>query len=536
MSLERFSDIDGSGRRALRVWRGRTADGGRELASLASGIGSELEAGLVQALLPLGGAVLGGVVVLLGAGAVGREEHAAPHGEVDEGEEDAAAEDHDAHVLDALLGGQAGLGEEDERGDDGADVAAGAGHAGDDAQGAAGDEGHDAEDGAAGGLHEDGEDEHDDDGAGEDAGAAEDEAEDAAQALDDEARPEAAAHAVAERGHVGEHAAQGARHDVEEAEAGGDEARGVEAEVEAVVVVLRDHVVHGELHAKAVAVGDGEYPAAVVGDRVHQHLGELVGRLLALLLERRVVAVGQVLAEGEREQAHDDVEHAGHEEGQPPRREVLRAHLPDELVQQWHDELRGAAAHVAPPGGGAVGQAHDLGVEHGAHPELAAHEGGQREADAEARHDEARDAVDGCHGEHGRRGGHDEEGAAVARPNQVAHQAHHQSREDGARHGRDPGVADVELVQVQVVTDDRDQRRRRERGREAHEEGEPGDVEGAHVRRRQRQQLQLLRLVLRIHGQRELGCRLVGLLHPGHAQRAHPHPVGPGLLVVLVRH
>jgi hypothetical protein len=71
------------------------------------------------------------------------------------------------------------------------------------------------------------------------------------------------------------------------------------------------------------------------------------------------------------------------------------------------------------------------------------------------------------------------------------------------RDGGDGGVADVGLVEVEVVADDGDERGRGERGQEAGEEGDPREVERAHVRRREAVDADGRGLVLRVHWERE---------------------------------
>ena len=102
----------------------------------------------------------------------------------------------------------------------------------------------------------------------------------------------------------------------------------------------------------------------------------------------------------------------------------------DEVVDEGHDELRGAATEVTPAGCEAVGGADDLAVEHGAHPVLARHESSQREADEEPHGDEPRHRVHRRHGIHRRRDHHDQKRTPVARPHDVAHRAHQQPRQD----------------------------------------------------------------------------------------------------------
>uniref|UniRef100_J3L8W7 Uncharacterized protein n=1 Tax=Oryza brachyantha TaxID=4533 RepID=J3L8W7_ORYBR len=222
----------------------------------------------MEALALLLVAPLGAVVVLLLGAGVGREEHGAPLREVDENHGQRARHDHDAHVLQAGARGVPRRGEEEQLREPCAEVAAGAGHAGDDAERAAGDERDDAEDGAAGGLGAEGEEDHADDGGREGGGAAEQEAEGAAGGLEEPDVPETGAHAEVARAEVGEEAAGGTRDDVGHAEGGGDDAGDAEVEVEAVVEVLGDDVVGGELDAHGIAVEEDEDPGAVVGDGV----------------------------------------------------------------------------------------------------------------------------------------------------------------------------------------------------------------------------------------------------------------------------
>lgn len=224
---------------------------------------------------------------------------------------------------------------------------------------------------------------------------------------------------------------------------------------------------------------------------------------MALALEGSEIAVGEVLAEDEDEEADTDVHEPRDEEGEAPGSEGGGAGLADDVVDEGHDELGGPAAHVAPPGGGAVGEADDLAVEHGGHPVLAWDEGGEGEADEEAHGDVAGGVGDEGHAEDGGGGEHDEEDAPVAGAEHVTDGAHDETGEDGAGDGGDASVADVGLGEVEVVADDGDEGGGGEGGDEAGEEGEPGEVEGEHVRLGQGEEAEGFGLVLRVHRQRE---------------------------------
>lgn len=81
---------------------------------------------------------------------------------------------------------------------------------------------------------------------------------------------------------------------------------------------------------------------------------------------------------------------ARHEEGDAPCSERSGVEFfSDQVVDERHNELRSAAAHITPPSSGAVGEADDLAVEHGAHSVLARHEGGEGESDEKADGDES---------------------------------------------------------------------------------------------------------------------------------------------------
>ena len=210
------------------------------------------------------------------------------------------------------------------------------------------------------------------------------------------------------------------------------------------------------------------------------------------------------MPEGEHEQTHHDVHHSRDEVGDAPCDEGCRATLLDGVEDERHDELCGTTAHVSPPSREPIDGADDLAIEHGAHPVLARHERREGEADEEADGDVPRGIIDERHAEDGGRGEHDEEGAAVARAEEVAYGAHDEPGEDGPGHGRHPGVADVGLGEVEVVADDGHEGRRGEGGDEAREEGDPREVECAHVGVGEGEQLEGLGLVLRVHRQREL--------------------------------
>ena len=230
------------------------------------------------------------------------------------------------------------------------------------------------------------------------------------------------------------------------------------------------------------------------------YLGELVLDLVPALLEGLEVTIGKVLTESENEKTHQDMQRTGDKEGDAPGSEIGRAELAtNELENERHEQLSGTTAHIPPPSGSAIGEPHDVGTKHGAHPELAGDEGGEREADEKPHSSEPRSGGNEGHGENGGSGEHDEKSAAVAGAQQITHGAHRQPRKDGPRNGRNSGVADVPLRQIQIVSNHRQQRRSRKRRHEADAEGHPREVEGPHVGIRERKQPVFGRLVFRIH-------------------------------------
>ena len=348
-----------------------------------------------------------------------------------------------------------------------------------------GDEGDDPEGEAAGGLDEDREDQHHEDGEAEGAGLSEPDAENAADTLHHPPAPEPSSHPEPVRQGIRQEPASGSGEEVREPEASGDDPRRPQVQVEPVVEVLGDDVVDRQLHPEAVAVAERRYPGAVVPDGDREHSGEAVLGLLAALQQVAEVAVRQVLPQDHDGQGGGGLHDAGDEEGDAPGGELGAADGLDHVEHQRHDQLRGAAAEVAPAGGDSVGDAHLRRVEHGAHPELARHEARQGEPREEPHQEEGEGRVDAGGEVDGRSGDENERRRRQTGAHQVAGAAHHQPGEDGAGDGGYPGVADVGGGEVQVVADDGEKRRRGEGGHEAGEEGKPGQVESAHVRRRE---------------------------------------------------
>lgn len=192
--------------------------------------------------------------------------------------------------------------------------------------------------------------------------------------------------------------------------------------------------------------------------------------------------------------------HSWYIERQAPCAEACRSKIiVNQVVQQWHDQLGDTATQISPSSSGAIRQAHNFAVEHGAHPKLAGDKSRQGETNEEAHQDEAVDCGNQRHAEHSRSCNHDEHCAAIARADEIANGTHQQPRDDGAGYRCDSGVGNVSLRQVEVVSDDGHQWRRSEGGKETNHEGNPRKMECPHVRWSPRVQLHLGSLVLGIH-------------------------------------
>jgi hypothetical protein len=129
-------------------------------------------------------------------------------------------------------------------------------------------------------------------------------------------------------------------------------------EVETFPEEVGGHVLHDELDAIAVAVGEREHPRAVVADPSGHHLPQAIAGLGSGADAARVV-----VGEGEDGEARGDEERAGEEVGDAPGDGDGHAETEDELVRERHDELRRDADDVGPAGRDGVGEPHDRGRE-----------------------------------------------------------------------------------------------------------------------------------------------------------------------------
>jgi hypothetical protein len=344
-------------------------------------------------------------------------------------------------------------------------------------------------------------------------------AEHALEGLAQPERPEATAHAELDRGEVRSETAERAREQVHEAVARREGTRGDEVELELVVQVSGDDVVHGKLDAEAEAVGGDHAPHAVVLAAEHLGLERVLLLQLAGGVQEHVVAVGEILAEEHHSDAGERVHEAGDDVRPAPGgvdAALSAGHHAG--VDERHEELSDAAAEVTPARGGGVGDADALAVEHAGHPELARHEGGQTETDAEAADQEAGGVFDVGHAEAERSGEQEDDGQAVARSYHVADGSHDDTGDDGAGDGGEAGVAEVGLGELEVLADDRHHGCGREGGHEGHEEADPRHVEGSMVGEAEGEDVEALRLVLAVRIRREGGIGK-GERHDTHGER-----------------
>mmetsp|Transcript_35195 Transcript_35195/g.69909 ORF Transcript_35195/g.69909 Transcript_35195/m.69909 type:complete len:548 (-) Transcript_35195:24-1667(-) len=335
--------------------------------------------------------------------------------------------------------------------------------------------------GALGGLYEHGEADEHGDGRGDGLHAAEDDEHDPLKEEADHLGDEAPAHLELLVGKVGEHASEGAGEEVHEAEAHGDRTRAHEAETELVHEVRGHGVVHRELDSEAARVLSGQHPArrvsvALLGRRGGRHL-----RLGARLDQVYEVAARAVVREDKDRRRRQEEEDGGNDERQAPRRAVASAPRLHGLEHQRHEQLRDAAARVAPPAADGLRLTDDVGGKHGRAPVLRGHKSGADDADEEPDDDEARGAVDERAQSSGDGAPEEDAGLQAARPVLVAHGADEEAREDGHEHGCDVGGPHVGISEAEIFFDHGHQRCQGEPAEEGHEEGEPRHVERDHV-------------------------------------------------------
>jgi len=438
-----------------------------------------------------------------------RKEHGAPHREVNERHERSHADDSHAQVLDAFVGLDAFLGEEERRRDRRASVTTGTDEARDDTEGTTGDEGDDAVGGAFRRLDENGEENHEGDGDAEVVlGETHEDAKDAFNGLADPQGPEATAHTEAGGSPIGNDTTDGAGEEVHETVAGRQDAGGLQRDAELIKEVTGDNVVHRELDAEAHAVGENHDPHAVV------HHTNLVDEEGVLLFERArggehlVVAIRQILAEEHHGETDEDVAQAREDVRPTPGGErVLLGGRVADGVDARHEELRDTATEVTPTRGGGVGETDALVVEHARHPELARDKRREAETDAETADEEAFKASHQGHGKAKRRRGEKNDRETETRADDVAHRTHDDPTNNRTRHRRETGVSELRLGQPKIFANHRNHRRRGKRGDKRDEETQPRHVEGKVVRSRKVQRVELHRLVFAARVQKNVSTR-----------------------------
>jgi hypothetical protein len=240
------------------------------------------------------------------------------------------------------------------------------------------------------------------------------------------------------------------------------------------------HVLYDELDVVAVAVGEREHPCAVVADPSAHHLPQAIAGLGSAAAGG---AARVVVGECEDGEARGDEERAGEEVGGAPGDGDGHAGAEDELVREWHDELRRGAADIGPAGRDGVGEPHDGGREDARHPVLVGDEVGEGEACHEAQHDKPRGRRRGDRdGERGQEAG---EPRRAARAEEVACGPHGKPTDQRGGEGAHCGGGGVRGREHERRSQRREDGRGGKGREEAGEEGERGKVERLRVRRQQ---------------------------------------------------
>eukprot|EP00967_Tisochrysis_lutea_P115930 scaffold186181_cov25-Tisochrysis_lutea.AAC.2 len=194
-----------------------------------------------------------------------------------------------------------------------------------------------------------------------------------------------------------------------------------------------------------------------------------------------------------------------------------------------HYELGHAAAEVAPAAGSRIGSANDRACEHLRAPDLARHEGGERETDQEACGNERAGALCEGEGDDARDAEPEQQEEGLTGAELVAERAGQNAHRDGTAHCGRAGVGDVGAGEADAAVGGRafdvwHQRGGREHREEGAKEAERRYPEGVHVRlwcvgnkalKERREELG--RLVLRVDRDGESAA-----VNVGHASRVDP--------------
>ena len=278
---------------------------------------------------------------------------------------------------------------------------------------------------------------------------------------------------------VAEDAAERAREDVHQAEAGRHTARSHQAEIEVIEEIQCRGVVDRQLDAETGRIDQKQQPDAIVAHRPEIGPGH-VFLLVHLALGAQVfeIAVWGVLREVVVGDAGQEDDHAHNHHGKPPALRVGEAKADHEHRKHHrHGKLRNTATEVAPARRGGVGRAHHVGREHHRGVVLGNHERGADDADQQAEEQEYFKALGQPDPGHREGAKCQQVGIGHPRPDPVAQPADEESRENGHGDRRDDRPANLAFGQAQFVAHDDHQGRDTEPCEKAGKERKPRHVE-----------------------------------------------------------
>ena len=248
-------------------------------------------------------------------------------------------------------------------------------------------------------MHADGEQDHHRNGGAQTVfRQGHEDAHDTLDGLPEPQAPQSSSHAEFARSPVRRDTTDGSREYVHQTIARCQDTGDGQINVELIVQVRSDDVVHGQLDAKAEAVRQDHAPHSVV---LHANHVDLPRRFLfesTRSVQEFVVTVWQILTEKHDSHATQQVRHTRDDVRPSPsgERAVFRS-LEHTGVDQRHDKLRDTATKVTPASGSCVGNTDALTIEHDRHPELACDERRQTEPDAQTANQKSRRTGDERH-------------------------------------------------------------------------------------------------------------------------------------------
>jgi len=338
--------------------------------------------------------------------------------------------------------------------------------------------------GSFGGLDEEGEEDHDGDGASERLGIGEDQDENTLGDQADGLGPKTSTHSHVLVTLIGQVSSKTTSEQVHESKDGSNGSGRFGAEQELVLEVKGGGVVHGQFDTEAASILDEQEPSVDVESSLAERGSCRNFGHLSVLLQIGVVTLGGIVGE-EVDQDTSSESDNGRDNGDnlPCLGGITIVDLLEEREEsRSHDKLGDTSSKVTPSSAQGVGCSDNFSAEHTGRPVLAHDEGTSGGTNEKTKDGKASGGLDktsagGGDGSETEDGSHRNTGSPL-----VTGRSEDETHEDSTSDSDNGGSPDFLLGQTKIDLDLGKKRSNGEPNEEGDEKSPPGAVEGSHVR------------------------------------------------------